>query len=447
MDSMRALLVLALLAAPLAGCLDAATVETADTDPAAGPAALVVDGATVPAGIPVRWEGNLDAPNNGMHGELRRWGCFTERWCDEALPACDEGRCERREIDVLAPADLVLTVRWPTASGPAFAAWIEDASGKVAARGTSHYLGASGLATRLEDAAPGRYTAVVVAERIGGPYQAALLLEPAREEGEARELLPNLVTLPPTDLRLDTPRYMGANYVVVNVPGVREVAQAMGTSGCRLDETADQGARRCLRFSNAVGNTGEGPLEVRLAAGSEAFVQRVHSTDGTFEDVPSGAAEWHVIHAHWHNAASNAFTVHAYDEATRAVGEPVHEGRKGGICFADVGLVDVGLPNTHPSRESGWGCFDPSARGGAWVMGLTPGWYDLYAYMLSDQFVDITGLEDGAYALCSVTNGEGTLRETDLSDNTACTPFLLEGDAVEPLEPEPYHATVDDAEM
>jgi len=106
-----------------------------------------------------------------------------------------------------------------------------------------------------------------------------------------------------------------------------------------------------------------------------------------------------------------------------------------------VGVVDVGLPLMRPAAQGGWGCFQPTADARAeWAMGITPGWYDLYAYLLSDQYVDLTGLDDGAYALCSVTNGEGTLLETDLADNEACTPFRLAGDAIELLEPAPYHA-------
>lgn len=428
------LLALVLLAL-VGGCLaPAATIETAA-------APLTVDGVAAES---VRWDGSRLRAAGDLAQIVADAACWTKLpVCDEPPVACEDANCERRGFTLAEGAGaLVLTVRWPT-SPTAMDAWIEDASGAIVALAPHRYLSPFGLAARVEDPAPGEYEAVVAVRYGEAPYQAALRVEPAAIESEPRALLPNLVTLPPTDLTLETPDYVGASYFTVPAPGVREAMEAAGRKGCRVDESAEYGAVRCLRFSNAVGNLGEGPLDVLLPAGSMAFRQQVHWSDGSVETRPGGGAEWHATHAHWHNAANNRFTVHPYDPETKARGEPLNDGRKGGICFADIGVVDVGLPNTWPAAETGWNCFAPRDETRDFRMGITPGWYDLYPLLLSDQYVDITGAKDGTYVLCSVTNGEGTLLEADLTDNEGCTPFRLAGDDIELLEPAPYHAMTD----
>src|SRR5687768_16189361 len=81
------------------------------------------------------------------------------------------------------------------------------------------------------------------------------LMAPSRAKtpGGPRPLLPNLVPLPPSTLvgpttgMLDSFGYAYPAPVVVN--------------GCLPDETARNGALRCLRFDTAAANKGTGPLE------------------------------------------------------------------------------------------------------------------------------------------------------------------------------------------
>lgn len=446
----RALALLALLSTlpALAGCLDPLA------DDAVGPAAaadpgLHVANAAVPAGEAHRWESTLQGLRQPRGQGAGAYTCWLAGQCEVRDPPCDEGVCDRIPFRLDSTADVTLSLRWPTHPRLDFAARIEDASGAVLARDEHSYPMPLAAVARLERAAPGDYVAVIVARGDPSSYEGALRASApvgAETGGEARPLLPNLVTLPPTDLSLETPDYVGVSYFAVVVPPVRPVMEAAGTSGCRSDEVLEGGARRCLRFSNAVANLGEGPLDVRLPPSEAAtsglegrFVQRIHHADGTSTEVDAGRAEWHATHAHWHNAANDLFTLHAYDPETGERGEALREGRKVGICWADIGVADVGLPMVQPAQFDGAACLEPGAESG-YSMGLTPGWYDLYASLLSDQYVEVTGVEDGTYALCSTTNQEGILVETDVSDNEACTPFRLTGDSVEPLEPEPYHA-------
>src|SRR5439155_10534384 len=158
---------------------------------------------------------------------------------------------------------------------------------------------------------------------------------------------------------------------------------------------------RCLRFTNAVANVGEGPLDMRLPfeqVPAQHFLQRVWRADGSFEDVPSAPAEWHPIDRHWHNGAANEFTVYKYDIPTGARGEAVGHGRKTGICYADVGLVALDQARMAAPRHDGSQCFDPAPHQ-AWAMGLQPGWFDSYDWILADQYVEMSGVPDGTYAL------------------------------------------------
>lgn len=79
-----------------------------------------------------------------------------------------------------------------------------------------------------------------------------------------------------------------------------------GTSYFR-SEVEEQGARLCLRFSQAMSNVGEGPVDVRFLAPAGQWppavrgAQRIHRSDGSFVDIPSvGDMHYHPIHSHYH---------------------------------------------------------------------------------------------------------------------------------------------------
>ena len=429
----------------LAGCLDA----TAPLDAlSAESGALFVDGVAAPEAVH-RWEGALRGPERTQQDYNLDLVCFVSgEGCPVAPPACDASRCARMSVRVEMDDDaraasssaLVASARWRLTESGYFDVWIEDASGAVVAYTPNTFVGNAGQTAVLEMPAPGTYDVVVAARWGGASYEAAVRFFSEARPAEPRELLPDLVTLAPSDLSLETPDYVGISYFAFPAPLVRDVAEAAGTRGCRVDEIVETEGRRCLRFSTAVGNIGAGPLDVLLPVDSQRFVQRIHRTDGGFTELEAGPAEWHATHAHWHNAAANLYTLHPYDPATGERGDALSVGKKGGICFADTGIVDVGLPSMRPPAYPGTGCVDPRAEQ-AWSMGISAGWYDLYGYVLSDQYLELTGVEDGTYTLCVIVNQDGTLHESNPENNESCTPFRLEGDDVILLQDPPYHSS------
>lgn len=396
------------------------------------------------------WTGKeLRAPRDaelGMGEIITR--CLALGECPAANASCEPANCERTPFRVPgdAPYDgrLVVGLRWPSDESTWLALWIEDARGTVVAEGRSITVDHNGASALHDAPAPGVYTIVVAAAVGGASYEAAARLEPrATLPAAVADVLPDMTILPPTDLRIaDPPGQFFMNAIVLPT---NDAARAMGATGCASDEAA-AGARRCLRFTNAVANVGAGPLDIHLSLPDGAtylaggrFVQHVAQSDGSMREHEAGPAEYHVAHGHWHNAGSNVFTVYEHDLATQTRGEAKSEGRKTGMCFADVGVADPAWRGLQLPEHQGIQCFNPTVDQ-AWSMGLSPGWYDAYPWILGDQFVDVTGLDDGVYALCAVANAEGYLAESDATNNEGCTTFRLTADNVETLEPLPYHA-------
>jgi hypothetical protein len=456
-------LLFALLLPALAGCLaHGAPAKALDGGLAQPlqPLGLAVAGTQAPGGQPVRWtSAATTGTGQNPHANAGLAGCLMDR-CDDPPTPCTAQDCERREIRIDVPDGwwgshdgwLEFSIRWPTVFADWFQTRIEDASGATVAVGKAGYMGPFALVARLDHPAPGTYTAVLVHVSGKSPYEGGVQLESRPTPAQAHDLLPDLVTLPPTDLTLDDPWEEGPGYFTF-VPRslLAPLHRAAGSHGCATEEVAAESAHTCLRFSNAVGNLGEGPLEIHLTVDQGAtsmagghFTQRVYRSDGTYTERPGGAAEFHAMHAHWHNAAANRYAVYHYDLANRSRGDLVNQGHKAGVCFADIGLVDLGLPFTAPGRFSGAPCLNP-ALSDDWYMGLSPNWYDDYYWILVDQYVEITGAPDGAYLLCSVTNQDHTLLESDYTDNEACTLFLLTGTHVKVLSAEPYHHTPEGA--
>lgn len=430
---MRALLALALvLPAAFAGCLQ----PGAAVEPAADAGANTVGVAGV------TWQGGTLEAKGGRATPKELLLCLAIDSCPEPEEACAPSNCERRTIDVVVPeafeGALALAVRWPTDHSLWYLTRVYDPDGALVARG--HYTELDHLSSLalVDDPVTGAYTVEIILTAGSGTYEATARLLPDIASPET--LLPDLVTLMPTDLRIEMPPTHTASSIGLLPTGpLHPIAEATGAKGCGFDEIAG-GAKRCLRFSNGVGNVGTGPLDIILPPGSTTFIQRVRNADGTYEDHPAGTAEFHAIHAHFHNGGASLFTVYAYDNATGERGEPVAESRKTGICFADIGLVDLRADRMALPGHRGMECLNPVANK-AWAMGLSVGWFDLYDWLVADQYVEITGVPDGTYELCSVANPDATLLESDASNNGACAVFVLEGDKVTTLSPAPYHAS------
>ncbi len=185
-----------------------------------------------------------------------------------------------------------------------------------------------------------------------------------------------------------------------------------------------------LRFSTALANQGQGPLEIRggaaLPNGNQEVYQRIFNDDGSYEDVLAGEFTYHPSHGHIH---FDGYAV--YNLRTRlpdgSPGDIVATGGKVSFCLIDI----TPLPGTTNSSSYG-SC-------GSTRQGVSAGWSDVYGSGLSDQWVNIATVPDGDYVLEVTVDPDNQLVESDETNNSTFVDVTIDrggngggGDIYEP---------------
>jgi hypothetical protein len=237
----------------LVGCLGAV--------PLGGPDAVLAD-----VSIPIVESGNLTASGKdplvwmGRDLASRSSGDWSPACrvtdCEPPPPECGKENCETRPFNLSFPdgywernaGSVQVVARWPYNTSQWFILDVLDSSGKVVARGRAGWF--ASLA-EIEKPASGEYTARVMAAWGKGSYDGAIQIQARAADEPVRELLPNLVTLTPLDLRIQSPDF------IPFVPGGAAVGSA--TRGCGPDEMVEGRARAAAsasRTSSATPVTG-----------------------------------------------------------------------------------------------------------------------------------------------------------------------------------------------
>lgn len=157
-------------------------------------------------------------------------------------------------------------------------------------------------------------------------------------------------------------------------------------SSCAIAEGClrSSGYRRVMRFDGTLANMGDEDFILGKPEGNDLF-------------------QFSACHGHYH--LKEAMRYELLDTKTHKIVEVEGNqvvGRKQGFCLIDV------------SRVAG---FEPS-KFNCENQGLTSGWADVYGKYLDCQFIDITGVIPGAYILRITVNPNGTLFETDYTNNS-----------------------------
>jgi hypothetical protein len=293
-------------------------------------------------------------------------------------------------------------------------------------------------------------------------------------------VLPNLRAVPPMELGFVAPANP-ANGVyppdLVNPP--LDVAGIHPLS-CSLDEMLPPpigtSATRCLRLTSGPINVGDGPFEMRfeflddVAAGMSPIAkgpirQILYYGDGQTAAHPAGTYSFHYTHAHFHDddiltyelfkpvVSTHTVTTRVrvkrkpgshkkrYKTLTKRVEQvdlvKASQGVKSGFCPANQLLGDwKAVRNTAPdavigSGDAGTGnCQDPSNG----VLGLSPGWGDIYRWQRPGQFVPFDNLGDGRYVVRSSVDIKNNILESDDGDNAAYAYIDVVGENVKILE-------------
>lgn len=181
--------------------------------------------------------------------------------------------------------------------------------------------------------------------------------------------------------------------------------------------------RALIRFTNSIWNSGPGVLELvgvpDLAEEQIRVSQRVFSADReVFDDYVVGEFIYHDQHLHWHLEQFAVYELWSVDESG-ALEALVASGGKISYCVMDGALAEAELAGQDtPTRPSYAHCEGD-------VQGLSVGWVDTYEYHLPGQWVEMTPLEDGLYAIVTTVNPDHLLYEADYHNNTGLTYFEI----------------------
>ena len=214
-----------------------------------------------------------------------------------------------------------------------------------------------------------------------------------------------------------------------SVGGATELLPDLVQSPPRALEVYESGETWRLAFLSAVENDGRGPMllvgrrpdEDTPAMGVEQLVRR---TDGSAATYPVDGEIRFVeseTHHHWH-----FLDFERYDILT-ADGKAVGRDQKTGFCLGDRynasrSAVLPGEPDQPVwTQECGRG--QPERL--VVREGISPGYGDDYVPRLEGQWIDITDLPAGRYALRHRVNLDRALRESDYGNNSAEVPFDL----------------------
>lgn len=236
-----------------------------------------------------------------------------------------------------------------------------------------------------------------------------LLLAPSAGKAEPLEL-PNLVPLPPYDVRIGPVDF----------------------------RTFDPDPPLALRFTAAVENRGDFALDLvaepHAAEGRATARQCVSwASFACTEAREFGEYTWHGYqngyHLHWHMPEFIQYELRPLDAAGLPAGEPVAVVRRTWICVRDSEPTN-GTPVPGSNVWFYTQCTDVR-------QGISPGWRFRIISGVQQQQIPLAGISDGRYALVVAADPDGKLWETDETDNSASVPIELSGDGtrVRVLEP------------
>jgi hypothetical protein len=203
-------------------------------------------------------------------------------------------------------------------------------------------------------------------------------------------LLPDLQTLPPTNLQLFQDTDSGRTY---------------------------------LRFGNSIWNSGPGVLELIGYPDQDKdqiqVIQNIYGSDQeNIEQYGVGEFIFHDQHEHWHLDQFAIYEIWSVDE----MGTPqtmVATGGKVSYCVMDVSLADNDLSEGIVLQHKSYPHCEENRQG------LSVGWVDTYKYFYPGQSIEVSSLEDGSYALVSTADPLHLIKEGNIHNNSADVYFEI----------------------
>jgi Lysyl oxidase len=211
----------------------------------------------------------------------------------------------------------------------------------------------------------------------------------ASDQGEPKDLLPNLTQAAPDDLN----------------------GRTGGTAG---------NPRFFLGFQSAAANLGEGPLMVlgsrKSGQPTMKLRQQIRRSDGSTREVPLEFTMLYVRspdHAHWHVLQFMRYELRAAD-SNRIVRD-----QKTGFCLGDRYVASLAVPGRPPRPLYRNRCGRGDTDRLSISEGISVGWGDNYEPHLEGQELELTSLPAGRYVLVHRVNTTRDIVESDYADNVA----------------------------
>ena len=165
------------------------------------------------------------------------------------------------------------------------------------------------------------------------------------------------------------------------------------------------------------------------------MTQRIFRSDGSHLDRPAGRFIFHETHGHFHVQDMLAYQLLRVVNRRRGTLEPTGAGRKASFCTLDLMIADFERFKSQPPRYSNEDvCFKPPNSDTTLVMGITPGWADVYTWDLPDQYVEFGDGSPGYYVVRAVVDGPNTIRESRERDNVGYAYIEVVDDRVRLIE-------------
>ncbi|SNR56946.1 Lysyl oxidase [Haloechinothrix alba] len=202
--------------------------------------------------------------------------------------------------------------------------------------------------------------------------------------------------------------------------------------------TDSSGTRALLRFDGYVHNQGSGPLELYGTARSSGEMtevyQRLYDSDGGSEARTTSPAPRILFenadgHGHWHLHDAAAYSLWNENRT-----KEVAPAQKVGFCLVDSEHVDPWGPDEAAYTVDGLNfCEQHNPEADELDMGVSPGWRDIYHRDLAFQWVDISDVTPGRYALRSEVDPEGVVIEEDETNPPAFADTVVPGYVAQPF--------------
>jgi hypothetical protein len=383
-------------------------------------------------------------------GEVVRWGGSNTSLnvmgnSSPLQQTCTVSTCDVLRLDVEMPAGsfptaadgVLVSVKWES-DFDQWNVYVDGPDGLPSGRGIGAFSNTQSVL--LSQPQNGVYTVHVVPFQTTRPAdrsysgEARVYRDPDRGVASRTRLLPRLQTVAPYDFHIgDVPP------IPSSPPGWRYTADGTFPTSCYLDEQADYGSRRCLRFSNDIRNVGDGPIVLRFRydqiAGQCQMEQEITVAGADVLDRNAGSCVFHPQHGHFHYQNMARYSLFAVDAAGHPGATPVARSTKIGYCLVDVDNYGFGSARTRPRRwEVPTACVPNTSRAdqpSLWdYMGISVGWGDVYTWDLPGQYIDLGRAGDGRYEVVSRANPDGGILESAPGLETGITCIRIAGDKV-----------------